>query len=140
MLNRESAAKVAAFLIAGGVGFLVDAGLLWVGLNSWELSALSARGISFTAAMLTTWVLNRSIAFARQRDRGRSRGSELALYGLCTLFSGAINIGLYLLVIAALGREGLLPFIALAAGVGAGLVSNFLLYNFVVFRSSAIRS
>ncbi|CAH1687902.1 Putative flippase GtrA [Hyphomicrobiales bacterium] len=139
MLTRESATKVAAFLVAGGIGFLVDAGLLWVGLNSWGLSALSARGISFAAAMLTTWVLNRSLAFARQRDRDRSRSSELTLYGLATLFSGAINIGLYLVVIAALGREGLFPFIALAAGVGAGLVSNFLLYNYVVFRNSATR-
>ncbi|CAH1648059.1 MULTISPECIES: GtrA family protein [unclassified Chelatococcus] len=140
MLTRESATKVAAFLVAGGIGFLVDAGLLWMGLNRWELSALSARAISFTAAMLTTWVLNRSLAFARQRDRARGQGVELALYGLATLFSGAINIGLYLVVIAMLGREGVFPFIALAAGVGAGLVSNFLLYNHVVFRNAAKRS
>ncbi|CAH1653783.1 GtrA family protein [Chelatococcus asaccharovorans] len=138
-MTREQAAKVAAFLVAGGIGFLVDAGLLWVGLNTLELSALAARAISFTAAMLTTWVLNRSLAFASQRDRARGHGSELALYGLATLFSGAINIGLYLVVIEALGRGGIYPFIALAAGVGAGLVSNFLLYNFVVFRGSATR-
>lgn len=135
---KSQPAKFAGFLVVGGLGFAVDAGLLWLGLNRFGLTALAARCISFAAAVLTTWILNRSFTFATQRSRGQ--GSEMILYALATLFSGGINIGVYLVVVAALGREGFHPFLALAAGVGAGLASNFLLYNFVVFRGSAARA
>ncbi|MFC7395694.1 GtrA family protein [Chelatococcus sp. GCM10030263] len=130
--KRRQLAKLIGFVVAGGTGFIVDAGVLFLGINTFGLGALAARGISFTAAVITTWLINRSITFAQQR--GRRGRDEIFLYILATLASGALNLGVYALVLHLVGDAGWRPFAALVLGVGAGLVSNFLLYNFVVFR------
>ena len=134
---KRQLGKLAGFVLAGGTGFLVDAGVLWLGIHAFGLGALASRGISFTAAVVTTWLINRSITFAAQR--GRRGRDEVFLYILATLASGALNLGVYALVLKLVGDGGFRPFVALVLGVGAGLVSNFLLYNFVVFRPPAAR-
>jgi putative flippase GtrA len=133
--TRRQLGKLIGFVVAGGTGFLVDAGVLWLGIHALGLGALAGRGISFTAAVVTTWLINRSITFAQQR--GRRGRDEVILYVLATLASGALNLGVYALVLRLVGDEGWRPFAALVLGVGTGLVSNFLLYNFVVFRPPA---
>jgi putative flippase GtrA len=133
--RKRQLGKLAGFVLAGGTGFLVDAGVLWLGINVFGLGALASRGLSFTAAVVTTWLINRSITFAAQR--GRRGRDEVVLYIVATLASGALNLGVYALVLKLIGDGEFRPFIALVLGVGAGLVSNLLLYNFVVFRPPA---
>jgi putative flippase GtrA len=120
------------FAIAGFVGFVVDAGLLygalWVGLGYFV-----GRIISFFCAVITTWAINRRLAF-----RGRSRRPwlvEFVHYLMAMILGGAVNYAAYSLVVLMAPRTVLTPLIAVAVGVAAGMSINFLSAKFWVFRT-----
>lgn len=123
--------QLIGFAIAGGIGFIVDAGLLYLAL--WAgLGYFAGRLISFPCAVLTTWAINRKMAF---RDAsGRTWMAELSRYVLAMLAGGAVNYGIYSLVVVMAPRTSLTPLLAVAAGVAAGMSINFLSAKFWVFR------
>jgi putative flippase GtrA len=129
---NEPARRIVSFLVVGGVGFAVDAGLLAVGISLLSLGPRVSRVISFLAAVLVTWLLNRSFTFA---DRASERsGGELVRYVLTSSVSACLNLGVYFLALMAWPDAELAPYVALVLGVATGLVCNFTLYRLVVFR------
>ena len=128
----EQTRRIGLFLLVGLVGFVVDAGLLTFGIHVMSLGPKLSRLFSFLAAVLVTWALNRSYTFA-DKATGR-RGSELVRYAATSCISASLNLGVYWLVLEILPETAAAPYMALVLGVAAGLVSNFTLYRFVVFR------
>ncbi|CAN7675975.1 GtrA family protein [Bosea sp. LjRoot9] len=123
------------FLGVGAVGFLVDGGVFIVAVEGLLLGPITARVLAFLAAASFTWAMNRRFTFA---DRASSRpAAELGRYTLSSLAAGAVNLMAYTAIVLILGSARPIPYVALAAGVGAGLMLNFALYDRVVFRRDA---
>ncbi|MBP8023911.1 MAG: GtrA family protein [Chromatiaceae bacterium] len=120
---RKNRREILFFGMTGGIGFLIDAGVLtWlVQVQGWGL--YSARALSFAAAVTVTWYLNRSFTFAKRASTGRTR--EYGRYFGVQAMGALINLGVYVLVIALLPATGTIPVIPLAMGSGVGMIFNF---------------
>jgi putative flippase GtrA len=129
---NELGRRIRSFVAVGLVGFVVDAGLLAIGTTFLAMGPRVSRVISFLVAVLVTWILNRSFTFA-DRASGR-KTSELLRYGVTSVVSACLNLGVYFLALPMLPDAAVAPYIALVFGVASGLMSNFILYRLVVFR------
>lgn len=111
------------FGLIGGVGFLVDAGVLtWlVRMQGWGL--YEARAVSFALAVTATWYLNRRFTFSRRASADRRR--EYGRYFLVQSLGALINLGVYVVVVAALPAISAYPVLPLAAGSAVALLFNF---------------
>lgn len=119
------------FALVGAVGFAVDGGLLQL-LVSLGWGPIAARALSFPAAVLATWWLNRSITF-REREPGGLLASLLRYVAVSVVGTG-VNFGIYaslVLASAAMAAHPLLPF---AIASGAALVFNYLGSKHFAFR------
>ena len=129
---NELGRRIRSFVAVGMIGFVVDAGLLAVGTTLLSMGPRVSRVISFPAAVLVTWILNRSFTFA-DRVSPRKAG-EFLRYGMTSVVSAGLNLGVYFLALALLPDNSLAPYIALVFSAASGLISNFILYRLVVFR------
>jgi putative flippase GtrA len=124
------------FAVVGTVGYMVDAAVLaldtqWLGMDPY-----SGRVLSIFAAMTVTWLGNRYLTFARRRARGAAGAArEWLKFTGANAVGAAVNYGVY----AALVHSGPPPwddkYAAQFLGVLAGLVFNFTLSRFFVFRA-----
>lgn len=118
------------FLLVGIVGFIVDAGLLQ--LLASTLGPYIARLISFTAAVITTWVFNRSFTFA-ERQSGLSLPRELGRYFSAMIAGGSVNYALYAALVFFVDFVAQQPVLGVVAGTLAGLSINFTLSKRWIF-------
>jgi len=123
--------QLPAFALAGAVGFLVDAGILYAALAV-GTDYYSGRVVSFCAAVSTTWLINRHWTFAAVRVKPSMK--EFARYFGAMALGGAVNYATYAIVVATLPRTPWLPLAAVAAGSIAGLGVNFATARAWVFR------
>ena len=117
------------FLIVGAIGFVVDAGLVFL-LTGAGFSAFLARVPALAAAILTTWLLNRTVTFRVAAPRSRA---ELTRYAMVALSSAALNYALY----AGLVALGMWPVAAVALATICLLFYNFIGYRRYAFRAVA---
>ncbi len=119
------------FAAVGVVGFVVDAGVLYVGL-ALGLGYFAGRAVSFLAAVLTTWSLNRRFTFepARQRSLFHEWWQYLFAMGV----GGIVNYATYSFVVLSLPATGWTPLFGVAAGSLAGLFVNFISAKYWVFK------
>jgi putative flippase GtrA len=122
------------FGLVGVGGFLVDTSVLWLMLHGAGLDKYSGRGVSFLAAVTFTWWGNRTLTFHDRRAReGLLR--EWLTFVTANALGGAVNLGLYTVLVSFAPPPAGNPFVALLAGVLAGLVFNFTLASRLVFRA-----
>jgi putative flippase GtrA len=121
--------KIFWFALAGGTGFIVDAGVLMLLLHFTSLGPFGARAISIPMAMVTTWIVNRNFTFDRS---GRSLAVEGFRYGSIGVTSALLNYALYsaLLVSTPILR----PTVALVLASAAATGFSFFGYSRFVFR------
>ncbi len=120
------------YVVAGGIGFVIEAIFLTWLVQAQGLNIYGARAISFTVAVTMTWVINRNFAFAglQQRDKGR----EYSTYLLVATAGAVINLGVFAGVIAVEPQLRAIPVIPLAIGAAVSLVFNFLACRIWVFH------
>jgi putative flippase GtrA len=134
--DRKVAGQMLRFGIVGGVGFLVDAGVLSVML-AWSLDPYSGRVVSFLVAATMTWILNRSFTFRRESpSAAHPAGEWLAYLGLMVI-GGVVNYGTYALAVALLEPVRQHPVIGVALGSIAGMAINFWTSKTMVFERKA---
>jgi len=120
VLGRE----ISRFAIVGAIGFVVDAGVLYLMLYL-GLGPYLGRIVSFLAAATATWALNRRFTF-RHLIGKRASLREWLQYLLLMGLGFCANYGVYVLVLAVLENAGrLAPMIGVAAGSLAGMGVNF---------------
>ncbi len=119
--RRAGIGRFASFVVVGGLGFLVDAGILSTLVHVYAWSHVSARSVSFAAAVTVTWYCNRQWVFSRTEDRAREYS---AYFGVQTI-GAVINLGTYALLIAMLPMLARMPVIPLAAGAALALLFNY---------------
>jgi putative flippase GtrA len=118
------AAKMLAFAVVGAIGFLVDAGLLTLSSRS-GMNVYAARCISFSAAVLVTWLLNRIFVFGGTAALGGRKSAEYGRYLCVQVVGAAINLATFAAVLTIYPRLAAVPVLPLAAGAALGLVFNF---------------
>jgi len=116
------------FVLVGGAGFGVDAGILLL-LSSFVGIDL-ARAVSFAMAMLTTWQLNRRITFSGQSRYSKLR--ELRHYIVISFMASGINLGCFY---ALIHGTSLTPLPALIVSTALSMFVNFFGYTKFVFLS-----
>lgn len=115
---------IVKFTFVGVAGFLTDLTILTLAIKL-GTGAILGRVISFTFAVLLTFILNRSITFT-------SKGDILKQF---QAYIGASVIGLSLnwfIYYACLQLTS--PQISLAFASGGAMIINFVLYRFIVFK------
>ena len=95
-LARFDAARFLRFAFVGGVGFLIDAGLLALLHHGAGLDPFSSRLISISISAFTTWRLNRSVTFGASH---LSQANEGLRYALVAAATAAFNYAVYALLI-----------------------------------------
>lgn len=119
------------FALVGAVGFAVDGGLLQL-LVSLGWGPIAARALSFPAAVLATWWLNRSITF-RERESGGLLASLLRYVAVSVVGTG-VNFGIYASLVLASATMAAHPLLPFAIASGAALVFNYLGSKHFAFR------
>jgi len=123
------AARFARFATVGGIGFVVDTGLLVAVHHGAGLDPFSARLASTTVAALTTWRLNRGLTFGASSS---SQAREGLRYATVAASTAALN---YLLYAAALLLwPGLPPVAAVVAATIVAMSFSYLGYSRYVFQ------
>jgi putative flippase GtrA len=117
------------FACVGAVGFAVDGGILTSLMRmGWE--PLPARLVSFSVAVVTTWLLNKAWTFASAAPRARGGGMR---YAGVQIIGALINLAIFTLLIAVSPASRQVPWVPLAMAALAALVFNYLATRHLVF-------
>jgi putative flippase GtrA len=114
------------FVVVGGIGFVVDAGLLEA-LRALGAPALAARVPAICGALVVTWLLNRTFSFG---TKTRPSLAEFLAYASVSAVSAAVNYLIFTVLVLA----DLHPIAAVAIATAITMVLNFTGYRKLVFR------
>jgi putative flippase GtrA len=133
MLSTTNIHRFLRFCVVGGVGFLVDAGMLEL-LVSMGIDTLAARILSIIVALHVTYVLHTHYTFNAARTWRNWRG-----FLLSNSIGATVNYGTFFLLLLAL--EGSTPVlqrqIAILGGTAIALVLNYWMNRRFVFGGTA---
>ncbi|NEX15328.1 MAG: GtrA family protein [Halochromatium sp.] len=115
--------EVLRFGVVGSAGFMTDATLLMLLVGGLDWNPYLARLLSFLCGTVITWLLNRLFTFFRRAGVNRRR--EYLRYLMVQAVGGAINLGIYSLVLSILPPMALVPLVAMAAGSFTAMWLNF---------------
>lgn len=132
MAFGRHAGDLLRFSVVGGIGFIVDAGMLTVLVNGLQAGPYAGRVASFLCAVTVTWGLHRVWTFRGRSARGRR--AEFTLWLLTQSLGVAVNFGVYALCLEVSATARAWPALAVAAGSAVALAVNFVLAKAVVFR------
>ena len=121
--------KLVRFGIAGGIGFIIDAGLLALLLHLTPLGPFLARLIAIAVAMTATWSFNRAFTFGRS---GHSLAVEGFRYGSVGMVTALLNYTLYSVLLISL--PVMQPLAAMVLATAASMLFSFFGYSRFVFR------
>ena len=130
------AEQIPAFAVIGVMGFLIDAGVTYVGAKYAGLSPEFARPPGFILATIVNFALNRSITF---RDARSPLSGSFVRYSLVASAGLAVNYAVYSACVFLAPGAGIavtpaiLPLFV-AAGSGAAMVLTFVGFRFFAFR------
>ena len=132
-------AYLVKFAVVGLIGLFIDVALFNLlrlgvfGESHWAQSAIGAKTISTSVAIIFNWLGNRYWTFRRQRRRNYVR--EFAEYVIVSLGGMAIALGCLWISHHALGYESLLAdnIATNVVGLALGTAFRFLLYRYWVY-------
>jgi len=123
---------VLRFGLVGCVGFAVDGGLLHLLTTAAGWGPIVARALSFPAAVLATWALNRRFTFGGV-DAGPWWAS-LARYLGVSLVGTGVNFGIYTGLVLGSGAMAAQPLAPFAIASIAAMAFNYLGSKHFAFR------
>lgn len=138
ILRRLAASRFLRFAVVGGAGFFVNEAALMLAHGLLGAGPRLGWFLAFFPAVTFTWWGNRKLTFAAHASEGaRAMAGEWARFVLTNSIGAAANFAVYVLLISRAPFPLNIPYIALAAGILAGLVFNFTLSKKLVFRTGA---
>ncbi len=119
----------------GGIGFIVDTGILYLLAYSFDVSLYTGRVISYLSAVTVTWLLNRCFTFNSESTDLASVGilSQWLKFASCNVLGALVNYSVYALFISASGWFYEFPVFAVAIGTLFSVNINFYLSRKYVF-------
>lgn len=122
---------LARFSCVGIAGFLVDTAVLYAALYAGS-GLYAGRLLSYLCAATFTWHANRRFSFAVAAPPS---GREWLKYLAANAVGGLTNLGVYSFVVASFAVGPARPMVGVAIGSVAGLLINYTLSRFMVFRN-----
>ncbi|MBS0243458.1 MAG: GtrA family protein [Proteobacteria bacterium] len=119
------------FLVSGGLAFIVDAGVLELGVRILGLQPATARPLSIACAMLTAWLSHRTLTFAVAAAPSLR---EFFRYLLSAGGTALVNYFCFLSVLYLWPWAGRFPALLIATGIAT--VFSYLSLRFGVFRQA----
>jgi putative flippase GtrA len=126
--------RISRFAAVGILGFVVDAGVLWLAMHWAGLGLYSGRIVSFALGATATWYCNRSFTY-RDRETSERLHQQWLRYMAASVAGAASNYATYAGLVATCPFLVRHPTLAVAAGSGAGLLFNYSAYSRFVFRA-----
>jgi len=121
-----------SFGVVGGIGFLVDSGVLYAAIAA-GCGLLSGRVISYLCAVTVTWALNRKFTFATRTPAPMIQ--QWARFAVFQLSGAIVNIGVYAALVNTSAYCAAHPIIGVAAGSIAGMGVNYVAAHRFVFNA-----
>ncbi len=115
----------------GTAGFIVDAGVLMM-LNP-VLGPYLGRLISFSLAVITTWLLNRIFTFITV-EKSKPLHKEFSQYFMAMIVGGSVNYGIYAALVYFVDLVAQWPIIGVGVGSIVGLAINYSLAKNWIFK------
>lgn len=131
MISTSLLRKGARFIAVGMVGFATDAGLLWITTTQANIDPYSARLMSFSSALIITWILNSSITFEASKTNKRRQFNS---YLTVQVLSFGLNYSIYSGIV---WLNWSTPLVALVVAALVSMVFSFCAMNLWVFRDTA---
>ncbi|WP_167730640.1 GtrA family protein [Terasakiella sp. SH-1] len=131
MRTKETRRQLLGFLVTGGLAFMLDGGILQALVTGLEMSPFTARSISFSIAVVFTWLMNRKISFKVSTPLSFK---EFFGYLSTQSFGLSINVGVYTAVIFTVELAQTYPFFALIPATALSMVFNFVAMKYLVFK------
>lgn len=131
-MQRGHLSEVLRFCVVGGIGFLIDAGILLVFSQILDLSPFIWRFFSFLVASIVTWSLHRHFTF------DLVVADPLRQWVRFTVFNGvgaALNLLIYSLLLLHGAPPLHHPIVAVFISSTAALFYNFTASKYLVFAS-----
>lgn len=117
--------RLSRFAVVGGIGFLVDGGLLTLLSQYFRIDIYLSRLMSFSVATLVTWVLNRTFVFKNGTSTSGRKSLEYGRYLLVQILGAMTNLLIFTTAIMAHAPMRSVPVIPLAIGAVFGLLVNY---------------
>jgi putative flippase GtrA len=127
------------FTLVGAAGFAVDVAVLYLALTL-GLGLYSGRLVSFLAAATATWLGNRHFTFTGAAPPRHRAHGEWFRYLLAMAAGGLLNYGVYAGLVFQFMLFRSQPWLAVAAGTGAGMLLNFALARRILYRPAISNS
>ncbi len=124
-MNPNLIKQLFGFVLVGGVGFLVDAVMLW-SLQP-LLPVAVARLLSFSFALCVTWLLNSRFTF-------RTETGNFYRYLISQSVGVVVNYTVFFAIIIVNGNERFIAIAALAVASAVAMLFNFVAMRFWVFK------
>jgi len=124
-----------SFSVIGGVGFIVDTGMLYLLIYAIDVNLYLGRIFSYLCAVTVTWVLNRTYTF-KVDDQPVFHASLLkqwSKFAGCNALGAVINYTIYALLITFISVFYKNPVFAVAIGTLFSVNVNFFLSKKYVF-------
>jgi putative flippase GtrA len=128
--SSREAVRFGRFAIVGGVGFVIDAGLLAFLHHGAGLDPFLARLVSIVVSALCTWRLNRAVKFGVSQ---RSQAEEGMRYGAVAALAAGLN---YLIYATLLVWPGLPPVVAAVLATLTAMGFSYAGYSRLVFSGA----
>lgn len=129
-MTRTGLIQAGRFGLVGGLGFVIDAGLLFIFTSLLGLGPFLWRVVSFLVASVVTWWLHRHYTFQR------ACATPVRQWGRFVVFNGAgagLNFAIYSLLLI-YGEAPLdKPMVAVTISSALAFVYNFTVSKYVVF-------
>jgi len=124
-----------SFSIIGGIGFIVDTGLLYLLIYAVDIDLYLGRFFSYLCAVTITWVLNRAYTFQLDEQFVCRIGllRQWSRFVGCNALGAVINYTIYALLITFIGSFYTYPVFAIAVGTLFSVNVNFFLSKKYVF-------
>lgn len=134
LTRHELVISFAKFGLVGASGFLVDISVFSLLNMLLNVPVELTRGIAYWVAATWNWFFNRAFTFSEAQKE--SHGAQWTKYVLMCLVSFFPNWGTFTILTRSSDFFAQYSELALVAGVGAGMVFNFVGARFVIFRHS----
>ena len=132
---RKELRQFIPFCFVGGIGFVIDAGILALLVHGFGFGPFSSRLVSFPCALTATWYLNRRVTFSHAVSNNPRQ--EWLRYALVGVAGNLINFVVYVACIRLSQTMYTYPEIALAIASIVALAFNYLGSSRYVFRRNA---